>query len=62
MSQIIFEASYYCTPSMSIIYTMKVLNGGWRVHIVAESKGVCREAESEGSSKQMLDLRYTNPI
>ncbi|MGI6449251.1 MAG: hypothetical protein ACOX3R_02845 [Desulfitobacteriia bacterium] len=51
-----------CTPSMGVIYTVKVRNGGWRAPTVAENKGVRREAESEGSLRQMHGLRYTNPI
>ncbi|MGI6449788.1 MAG: hypothetical protein ACOX3R_05660 [Desulfitobacteriia bacterium] len=47
---------------MGVIYTVKVRNGGWRAPTVAENKGVRREAESEGSLRQMHGLRYTNPI
>ena len=47
---------------MGVISRVKVLNGGWRAPTVAKGKGVRREAESEGSRRQMHGPRYTNWI
>jgi len=47
---------------MDVIFRVKVPSGDWRAPTVAKGKGVRREAESEGSQRQMHGPRYTNPI
>lgn len=59
---LIGHVAFYCTPSMGVIFRVKVPNGGWRAPTVAKGKGVRREAESEGSRRQMHGPRYTNLI
>ncbi len=53
---------FFCTPSMGVIYRVKVPDGGWRAPTVVKGKGVRREAESEGSRRQTHGSRYTNWI
>jgi hypothetical protein len=40
---------------------VEVPHGGWLHQPLAKGKGVRREAESEGSRRQTLDPRTTNP-
>jgi hypothetical protein len=56
------SSAFFCTPSMGVIYRVKVPNGGWRAPTVVKGKGVRREAESEGSRRQTHGSRYTNWI
>ncbi|AQS58084.1 hypothetical protein B0537_02620 [Desulforamulus ferrireducens] len=49
-------------PGMGDSFRVKVPNRGWQHQLLAKSKGVHREVESERSWRQIPDLRYTNHI
>ena len=53
---------FFGAPSGRMFQRVKVPNPPDSGKDIAKSKGVLGNWESEGSWRQMLDLRYTNPI